>query len=167
MKRFKKIFDSVQDIQEFILLLFLFGISLFFFVISLDFHPRARVFPAFTSGITIFFILLHFIKEYFPKEIKESLTGKREAKEIENRGRILLTALLFVLYIIISFLFGFYISVVFLTVLYPLFCGTKNIYYILATCLFGILCVYVFEHFTYINLMRGYLIDLSVLFNLL
>jgi multidrug transporter EmrE-like cation transporter len=168
MKFLKKIMAHFDEPEELIFLTVMFIISFCFFAGSFSFNPDGRVFPLFTSSITLVCIIIHFIKQLRKAPSRKAdaeVWSKEEKLEArESVKKVLITIIFFAIYIILSHLFGFLISSILIAVCYPLVFGYKKPIGIIGLFLFNAIVVVVFQKTLGIPLTRGILVDFSPLF---
>jgi len=159
IKKCKKIFDW----QELPLLVILFGISLYFHIVSYSFRPGPRLFPITSSGLTIILIIAYSLRKIFKKESDNGNNSVLEENRL-NKKKVIYTIFSLICFILFAYLFSFYISSIFLAVIYPWVMGYKKVNEIIMLVILSVFVVFTFQYFINIPLAKGALLDLSFIF---
>lgn len=159
----KKIIDRFESPVEFWSLLLVLMISIYFFWGSFQFSDGDEIFPRLMSGATIVCTIVYSVKSLFQHTRHDENKTKR--KNSSNVKQVIATGVLFILYLIIVWLFGFIIATVFLMIAYPIITGYKKPISIILLLLVNIGFVLLFQFLTGATLNKGLLINLSAMFN--
>ena len=155
----KKLVDKFESLSEFICLCLILIVAVYFFIGSFQFSDSDVIFPRLTSSATIICTLIYFAKCIFSKDEK----GEKEKTDANNKA-VLITALLFIGYLILVWLFGFLIATLVFTLAYPLAMGYRKKSAIAILLVVNTGCVLLFQYLMGISLSRGVLLDLTHLF---
>lgn len=163
----KKAMTRIKDPAELIFLAVLFVVALYFFITAFRFSANDRIYPLFTSGATLIFIVSYALKLIKAAPENAERIEKTDEERAETRAevkKIVVTVICFAGYIIVSYLVGFLISSALIALLYPLINGYRKPLGVISSFVVGIAIVLMFQKFLGIPLSRGVLLDLSPLF---
>lgn len=155
----KKIVDKFESLSEFICLCLILIVAVYFFIGSFQFSDSDVIFPRLTSSATIICTLMYCAKCIFSKTENE-----KKEKGDDNNKAVLITALLFVGYLVLVWLFGFMIATLVFTLVYPIAMGYRKKSAIALLLVVNLGCVLLFQQLMGISLSRGVLLDLTHLF---
>lgn len=156
----KKIVDKFESLSEFICLCFILIVAVYFFIGSFQFSDSDVIFPLLTSSATIICTVIYFVKCIYAKDQKE----KKEKADANNNKSVIISALLFIGYLILVWLFGFLIATLVFTLAYPIAMGYRKKGAIAILLVVNTGCVLLFQYLMGISLSRGVLLDLTHLF---
>jgi uncharacterized membrane protein len=157
--------NRIKDPVEAMVLGVLFLVSLYFFVEAFKFKLSDKQFPMATSFVTMFCIGLYFVRKLAAAS-KETDGGEKEKTEDASGAnkKTIITVVCFVVYIVITYLFGFLVSSAALALAFPLIFKYKKVWVIIACFVWNVGVVLLFQKALGIPLCRGILLDLSFLF---
>jgi len=162
----KKITDYFKGPTELLLVALVFVMSFYFFVGSFGFKTGAREFPMATSGLTLIFTIAYIVKKVknAPKEEKKEKTAEERAASREEFKKVMISIVLFSLYVLACYLFSFLIASAVLAVVYPLVYGYKSKLGVFICFIMNVAMILAFQWALGFSLSDGTLIDLSYLF---
>ena len=157
-----KIIRKFKNPAEFVCIILMLVVSLYFFIGSLSFSDGDEIFPLLTSGATIIFLVAYTIKTIFQKSEEE--TERENKKTNVLTKNVVISILLFIGYVILVKLFGFFIATAVFVVAYPLSTGYKSKKGIVILFIVNVVLVLLFQKLMGTTLSRGILVDLTNLF---
>ncbi|MGM0603274.1 MAG: tripartite tricarboxylate transporter TctB family protein [Bacillota bacterium] len=167
-KLFNKILNIFDNPLEALLILILFSITLYFNLEAFTFKRDSSLFPLITSSLTLIFIVIYVAKLIIKqkRDGTESVEDSREKFDMysDSFKRISITFISFLVYVLLTYLFGFLLSSVALMISYPLMLNYRKTSSIIIGVISVIGLVLLFQFSLNIPLSNGVLLDLSFLF---
>lgn len=161
----KKVLEKFENPTEFLCLIVILVVAVYFFIGSFQFFDGDEIFPRLTSAATIICTLTYMIISLTKKNKNTSAKKDESFSDKEKKGasefHVLLASLLFIGYFGLVWFLGFVVATVIFIIAYPIIFGYKKILSIVILLIVNLGFVLLFQKLTGVSLSKGVFLDLT------